>query len=113
MSSITFELKKTLKTEVLVAGGGVAGCAAALAAARSGAKTMLIENGGTLGGAAGIGIVIPLDAVKSRNGKPFGGILTEIYNETKSAGEKYCFNDSPEKLHHAVCSPHILKYILL
>lgn len=113
MSSITLELKKTVKTDVLVAGGGVAGCAAALAAARQGAKVTLLENGGTLGGAASIGIVIPLDAVTARNKKPFGGILQEIYDETRDAGEKYCFNDDPEKLHHSVCSPHVLKYVLL
>ncbi len=36
--------------DVLVAGGGIAGCTAALAAARAGAKTMLIERNGCLGG---------------------------------------------------------------
>ena len=37
---------------VLVAGGGVAGCAAAYAAAKAGAKTTLIERNGCLGGVA-------------------------------------------------------------
>ena len=37
---------KTIKTDVLVCGGGCAGSAAALAAARSGAKTLLIERAG-------------------------------------------------------------------
>lgn len=36
--------------DVLVAGGGIAGCAAAAAAARAGAKTMLVERNGCLGG---------------------------------------------------------------
>ncbi|HEY2713277.1 MAG TPA: FAD-dependent oxidoreductase [Chthoniobacterales bacterium] len=36
--------------EVVVAGGGSAGLAAAVAAARAGAKTLLIERGGALGG---------------------------------------------------------------
>jgi hypothetical protein len=36
--------------DVLVAGGGTAGCLAALAAARNGAKTMLVERYGYLGG---------------------------------------------------------------
>ena len=113
MKSITFKLTHTLKTDVLVAGGGVAGCAAALAAARHGADVTLIENGGTLGGAAGIGIVIPLDAVTTRSGKNFGGILKEIVDETVELGERYCFNDSPEKPHNSIGSPHIIKYILL
>ncbi len=36
--------------DVLVAGGGVAGCSAAIAAARAGAQTMLVERNGCLGG---------------------------------------------------------------
>lgn len=38
--------------ELIVAGGGYAGCAAALAAARDGCRVLLIEDGGALGGAA-------------------------------------------------------------
>jgi flavin-dependent dehydrogenase len=40
------------QVDVLVAGAGVAGCAAAIAAARTGAKTMLLERSGALGGVA-------------------------------------------------------------
>ena len=36
--------------DVLVAGGGPAGCAAATAAAREGARTLLLEGTGILGG---------------------------------------------------------------
>lgn len=38
--------------DVLVAGGGISGCAAALSAARAGAKTILLERNGFLGGVA-------------------------------------------------------------
>ena len=41
-----------LETDVLVAGGGVAGCAAAYGAARAGAKTVMVERNGCLGGVA-------------------------------------------------------------
>jgi ribulose 1,5-bisphosphate synthetase/thiazole synthase len=41
---------KTIKTDVLVCGGGCAGSTAALASARSGAKTLLIERAGFAGG---------------------------------------------------------------
>ena len=41
--------------DVLVAGGGMAGIAAAIAAARSGAKTMLIDKAGWLGGMGATG----------------------------------------------------------
>jgi len=40
------------ETDVLVAGGGVAGCAAAVSAARAGARTILLERNGCLGGVA-------------------------------------------------------------
>ncbi|MFH0963121.1 MAG: FAD-dependent oxidoreductase [Planctomycetota bacterium] len=49
-------IRETLRTpvvksyEVIVAGGGPAGCVAALAAARQGAKTLLVERAGYLGG---------------------------------------------------------------
>ncbi|HRU07305.1 MAG TPA: FAD-dependent oxidoreductase, partial [Candidatus Brocadiia bacterium] len=40
------------EADVVVAGGGVAGCAAAWAAAKAGAKTFLLERNGCLGGVA-------------------------------------------------------------
>jgi hypothetical protein len=41
---------KRLSCDVLVAGGGVAGCCAAIAAARCGVRTILVERQGHLGG---------------------------------------------------------------
>ena len=43
--------------DVIVAGGGVAGVAAALAAAQKGAKTLLIETQYMLGGLATAGLI--------------------------------------------------------
>jgi len=43
--------------DVIVVGGGPAGCAAAAAAAREGAKTLLIEAAGALGGMGTLGLV--------------------------------------------------------
>ena len=45
--------------DVIVAGGGFAGVGAALAAARGGAKVLLIEESNALGGAASRGLVTP------------------------------------------------------
>ncbi len=54
--NINFEIKKKLESyDVLVAGGGLAGFAAAISAARNGAKTILIEKEGYLGGLGVIG----------------------------------------------------------
>jgi hypothetical protein len=47
----------TTDAEVIVAGGGLAGCAAAIAAARGGARTLLVERENALGGEAGGGLV--------------------------------------------------------
>jgi len=46
------ELTVSRRYDVVVCGGGVAGIAAAVSAARSGAKTLLIERAGFLGGTA-------------------------------------------------------------
>jgi heterodisulfide reductase subunit A-like polyferredoxin len=48
------------ETQVLVVGGGSAGVAAAVAAAREGADVMLVERYGQLGGLATGGLIILL-----------------------------------------------------
>ena len=54
----------TDEAEVVVSGGGPAGVAAAIASARLGAKTMLIERYGHLGGMATGGLIITLCETK-------------------------------------------------
>lgn len=51
------ETKVTQECDVLVAGGGIAGIAAALAAARTGAKVVMCEREYTLGGLATLGLI--------------------------------------------------------
>lgn len=48
------------EVDVLIAGGGTAGCVAAIAAARSGVNTLVIEQFGALGGTATQALVTPL-----------------------------------------------------
>lgn len=60
----TLSVPVTESVDVLVAGGGIAGVAAALAAARSGKKVLLCEREYLLGGLATLGLVViylPLD----------------------------------------------------
>jgi len=54
------ELPVVAEVDVLVAGGGPAGLAAAVAASREGAKTLLLERYGFLGGLATAGMVAPI-----------------------------------------------------
>lgn len=64
--------------DVLVVGGGNAGCAAALAAARLGAKTALVERYGFLGGTATAAMVGPWMTFHSGSERVVGGIAQEI-----------------------------------
>ena len=59
MDSVTESLQTTIKDnyEVIVIGGGIAGVASAVASARCGAKTLLIEKTVSLGGLATIGLI--------------------------------------------------------
>lgn len=63
-----------MRYDVIVVGGGFAGVAAAIAAAREGAKTLLIEKGNSLGGAAANCLVNPF----MPNGTKIGGQFTEL-----------------------------------
>ncbi len=97
--------------DVVVAGGGCAGVSAAIAAARHGAKVMLLESSGVLGGAITNGIVTRLSSTASRDRKPFGGLISEISSETCRLAKLYAVND--DNAADTLCAPHILKYVLL
>lgn len=64
--------------DVLVVGGGNAGCAAAMAAARHGAQTLLVERYGFLGGTATASMVGPWMTFHSGDERIVGGIAQEI-----------------------------------
>lgn len=69
--------------DVIVTGGGVAGVAAALAAARHGAKTLLLEKQAVLGGLATAGhIAIYLPLCDGMGNKVSGGIAEELLWES-------------------------------
>ncbi|MGA1168341.1 MAG: FAD-dependent oxidoreductase, partial [Burkholderiaceae bacterium] len=66
---------------MIVAGGGAAGTAAAVASARTGAKTLLIERHGCLGGAAAVRNVLTLCGLYTLAENPqlvAGGIAKEV-----------------------------------
>jgi hypothetical protein len=72
--------------DVLVVGGGNAGCAAAIAAARHGAKTLLVERYGFLGGTATAAMVGPWMTFHSGSRRIVGGIAQEIVERLQRMG---------------------------
>ncbi|HVN69739.1 MAG TPA: FAD-dependent oxidoreductase [Candidatus Binatia bacterium] len=72
--------------DVLVVGGGNAGCAAAIAAARRGARTQLVERYGFLGGTATAAMVGPWMTFHSGRERVVGGIAQEIVERLMRKG---------------------------
>lgn len=72
--------------DVVVCGGGPAGFIAAVAAARGGARTALVEQYGFLGGMATAGLVAPLSVFTYNGGKVIGGIPWEFVERLSSMG---------------------------
>ena len=78
------------ETDVLVVGGGPAGIGASLAAAREGAKTMLLERYGFLGGCSTISSVTTICGLyRVESGKPIPiikGIAWEVVEKLRQLG---------------------------
>ena len=90
------------ETDVLVVGGGPAGQAAAIAAARAGAEVTLVERYGYLGGLASGGMVLLLDDMCAEHEVSVGGQALEIIDRMERIGacvappRQDCFRDDPE-----------------
>lgn len=89
--SLAFDSSRSDEYGFVVCGGGVAGVAAALCAARNGMSVALIERNGALGGTATLGgINYLLGGRKLKDGKHIrtvGGIFDELTDELIAAGE--------------------------
>ncbi len=83
-----------LDTDVLVAGGGMAGLCAAVAAARHGAKVVLAQDRSRLGGNASSEVkmhIVGANSHKSRPGWREGGLLEEFRLEDAVNNPQRCF----------------------
>ncbi len=110
--------------DVLVVGGGVSGCAAALAAARSGASVLVVEQNGYLGGSlTGCGVG-PMMTFHAGDKQVIKGIMQELVETLNARGmstghvpdtKQYTSTITPfsaeglklildEKLHEADCT---------
>ena len=95
--------------DLLVCGGGVAGVAVAICAARNGARVLLVERYGFLGGMVTAALVITTPPLNN-------GINLEIYEKLIDRGAyRECMNlgDAPETQNLTAMDPEILKHELV
>jgi hypothetical protein len=95
------------RCDVLVVGGGAAGSAAAIAAAREGARVVLAERYGSLGGLATGGLIALLLTLDDGRGRPvIAGICEEVTRRMRRLGgafhppEVEWGDDDEEKIEH-------------
>ena len=91
--------KKLSDYDVIVVGGGTAGVPAAVASARGGSKTLLVERSGSLGGLMGSGMPA-LGILDRQQNKVVGGIIDEIVEDLKK--EDMTFGDLRCPLHNSI-----------
>ena len=75
--------------DVIVCGGGPAGFGAAMASAKTGAKTLLLEARSFLGGVAATSLWMPMNRLKL-HGESRGGIHELLCDKLESFGEFGC-----------------------
>lgn len=98
--------------DVVVVGGGNAGAIAAIAAARMGASTLVVEQYGNLGGTLNLGMSIK-GTNDGEGSKVLGGIGEELINRAKDMG---CATDaSYDPRHGAILGqdPEAVKMLLM
>lgn len=87
------------KYNLIVAGGGISGVFASVAAAREGLKVLLIEKNGFLGGSMFMSLVYPFMCYKTKGKVLSDGLFTEMlernkeYNDTGWETYKKVFDD--------------------
>ena len=77
------------KVDVLVAGGGPAGLAAAIASARNGRETLLVEQLNCLGGMATGGLVGPFMSTAGENGGIYRELLDRLEKNKGAEGRAF------------------------
>jgi ribulose 1,5-bisphosphate synthetase/thiazole synthase len=96
--------------DVVVIGSGSGGLSAAIAAARNGAKVLMVERNGYLGGtmASGMGFLGFLD----RHGRPVvGGFATEIVDRLKQVGASLGVRRCPKHYSMVIVKPDFCKIV--
>lgn len=97
---------KPVHHDVIIIGGGPAGCAAAIAAARMGADTLVLESSSCLGGMATGGMVSKWAPFTDRKNLIYRSIPVEILTRYKKAA-----GIDPEKWRWITIHPETLKRV--
>jgi hypothetical protein len=106
-----------LAADVVVCGGGIAGTMAAVAAARAGARTLLLERYGFLGGNATAGAVAQFNSWQTANGRRVvGGLADEVVRRLEAYGGARPHETFVMSTGHAMdrveYTPELLKLVL-
>jgi len=102
------EIPVVRECDVLVVGGGPAGLAASVAAARLGARVVLVERYGYLGGLATGGLVIWLPGFRPGGSDVYGGLALEWVQRVERAGGT-AYRDLSETEQAVLADPELLK----
>ncbi len=84
--TLTRKIRRETGYDVVVAGGGPAGAAAAIGAGRTGARVLLLEQTGCLGGMGTSGLVSEFDPMANGSEQLAGGIMKEIVEKMYDRG---------------------------
>lgn len=105
--------------DVIVTGGGAAGLVAAVASARCGAKTLLIERQGCLGGTATTGYVAQYIGFFNHGTQAVRGLPLELTQRIVDAGGSDGFasytlaeaSANPVQIHNFPFNPEVVKWV--
>ncbi|MHC4681543.1 MAG: FAD-dependent oxidoreductase [Planctomycetota bacterium] len=100
--------KQLLKTDVLVVGGGPAGIGAAMGAARTGVKTLLIESCGFFGGVAAWSLGMPINQMRPES-KPRSVVHELLIEKLLAYGDQAVYIGQ----HQLYCNVDYLKVAIL
>lgn len=112
MQEFSFEKNTCVSREVdvVIVGSGSGGLSAAITAARNGAKVLLLDKNGYVGGMCASGLPY-LGYLDSKQRKTIGGFATEFVDELEKQGASYGVRYCPKHLSIVSTKPDEVKLI--